>query len=909
VIVPTPVDLRCEYLRDPLGVDVARPRLSWIIQHPGRDQRQTAFQIIVGSTSEMVAQEAGDLWDSGKVLSPETSGIRYGGSDLRSFQAQWWRVRWWDKDGIVSDWSEPARFEMGFLPGTAWKARWISKKDCKEFSSKVSVLLGEPLGDYSNAFTIYLRREFRLTKPIVRARAFVCGLGYYELRINGRKVGDQVLDPAQTDYKKLALYSTYDVINELAGSTKTRESGSFAVALILGNGRHIRSYGYDTPKALLQILIEYADGTTDDAATGSDWKASYGPLQENGLYFGERYDARLEMPGWDDAGFDDSKWEPAIEVQGIKPSAQLMPPIRVVRRLQPATHVASADGKHVYDFGQNFAGWVKLSLRGREGTEVTIRHAELLNEDGSLNTSTSQNAEATDIYVLRGEGIETYEPRFTYHGFRYVSLTATPSMPAIMSIEGCVVHSDVESIGEFSCSNSLLNRIHQNVLWGQLSNLMSIPTDCTQRDERQGWLGDAHLAAEESMLNFDLAAFYSMFLISIEFSQQADGSLPDTVPPYWRGLYPADPAWSSAFITLAWLVYRSYGDKDVLDRHFDSMKRYVDFLNANAEDHVITKLGKYGDWCPPGSIAPKRTPVELTSTWYYYHDTFLLSEIAGVLNRSEDQTLLATRAVAIKDAFNLRFLQKGEYAVNRFAPVDRAPGQTSNVLPLYLGMVPPDMKTDILKRLLHGVIAEQDFHLDTGILGTRYLLDVLTENGYGDVAYKVASQKSYPGWGYMVEEGATTLWERWEKIEGGGMNSHNHIMLGSVDAWFYRVVAGLTCLDPGWRRIRFLPPVFDGLDRAEAAVATVRGSAGIAWEKRENAFSLRVKIPVGAIGVIYVPLMWDRQSISETRRPLWRSGTEEGAVFDRLRMAGNGVEYVGFEFGSGEYDLIALPES
>jgi alpha-L-rhamnosidase len=339
------------------------------------------------------------------------------------------------------------------------------------------------------------------------------------------------------------------------------------------------------------------------------------------------------------------------------------------------------------------------------------------------------------------------------------------------------------------------------------------------------------------------------------------------------------------------------------------MKRYVDFLNANAEDNVITKLGKYGDWCPPGSIAPKRTPVELTSTWYYYHDTFLLSEIAGVLNRSDDQTLLATRAVAIKDAFNRRFLKKGEYAVNRFAPVDRAPGQTSNVLPLYLGMVPPDMKTDILKRLLHGVIAEQDFHLDTGILGTRYLLDVLTENGYGDVAYKVASQKSYPGWGYMVEEGATTLWERWEKIEGGGMNSHNHIMLGSVDAWFYRVVAGLTCLDPGWRRIRFLPPVFDGLDRAEAAVATVRGSAGIAWEKRENAFSLRVKIPVGAIGVIYVPLMWDRQSISETRRPLWRSGTEEGAVFDRLRMAGNGVEYVGFEFGSGEYDLIALPES
>lgn len=909
MIVPTPVDLRCEYLRDPLGVDVARPRLSWINLHPDRDQRQTAFQVIVSSTPEKSAGGVGDVWDSGKILSPETTGIRYEGSDLRSFQSVWWRVRWWEMDGVASDWSASARFELGILDGTEWKARWISKKNCREFRSKGSVLLGEPLGDYTNAYTIYLRSEFKLMKPIVRARAFVCGLGYYELRINGRKVGDHVLDPAQTDYRKVALYSTYDVINELASSAATREDGKFAVGLILGNGRHIRSYGYDYPKALLQIVIEYGDGSSEIVATDSGWKASYGPLQENGLYYGERYDARMEMPGWDDAGFDDSKWEPAIEVQGIKPSSQLMPPIRVVRHLEPVTHFSSSDGTHFYDFGQNFAGWVKISLQGPAGTEVTLRHAELMNEDGSLNTSTSKNADATDVYVLKGEGVETYEPRFTYHGFRYVSLSAVPAMPDVLSMEGCVVHSDVESSGEFSCSNSLLNRIHQNILWGQLSNLMSIPTDCTQRDERQGWLGDAHLAAEESMFNFDLAAFYSRFLKSIEFAQQADGSLPDTVPPYWRGLYPADPAWSSALITIAWLVYRFYDDKDVLARHFDAMMKYVDFLNANAENHIITKLGKYGDWCPPGSITPKRTPVELTSTWYYYHDTLILSKIAGILDRSEDQTLLATRAEAIKEAFNNQFLKNGEYAVNRFAPVDRASGQTSNALPLYLDMTPQDVKAQVLDRLLHGVIEEQDYHLDTGILGTRYLLDVLTESGFGDVAYKVASQRTYPGWGYMVEEGSTTLWERWEKITGGGMNSHNHIMLGSVDAWFYRVVAGLTCLDAGSKRIRFMPPVFAGLDRAKATFKTVRGAAAISWEKGEDTFSLRALIPVGAVGVVYVPLMWQKQAITETLGPLWQSGKNESAAIDRVRMAGNGLEYVGFEFGSGEYVLKASRES
>ncbi len=580
-----------------------------------------------------------------------------------------------------------------------------------------------------------------------------------------------------------------------------------------------------------------------------------------------------------------------------------------MKRLKPERHYSAPDGIHVYDFGQNFAGWINVSMRGTRGTEVTFHHAELVNDDGTLNTSPNQNAESTDVYILNGTGVETYEPRFTYHGFRYVSLSGSPTLPAILSIEGCVVHTDVESVGEFSCSNKLLSRIHRNVVWGQLANLMSVPTDCTQRDERQGWLGDAHLAAEESMFNFDMAAFYAKFLRDIEFAQRPDGSLPDFVPPYLGQLYPADPAWSSAYITIAWYVYQFYGDKSVLVHHFDSMRRYIEFLRANSDNHLTRKLGKYGDWCPPGSIAPKRTPVELTSTWYYYHDTLLLSKMAVVLNRMKDHEELDALSVEIRNAFNDYFLKEGEYAVNKFGPVDRSPGQTSNALPLYLDMVPKDQKAQVLGRLLHSVVSDQDYHLDTGILGTRYLLDVLTENGFGGVAYKVAAQRTYPGWGYMVEEGATTLWERWEKITGGGMNSHNHIMLGSVDAWFYRVIAGLSCLEPGWKRIRFAPPVFDGLESARASLKTIQGSASISWQRDDNTLSIELHIPVGSWGVVAVPLIWEKQVVTEGNQTLWQAGQHAVSTSDYFRFLEAGETHVRFELGSGEYHLLAAPSS
>jgi alpha-L-rhamnosidase len=891
--ISAPRYLRCEYLRNPLGIDTLRPRFSWIVEHKSRGQRQKAFQIIVSSGFELALEGIGDQWDSAKVESEQTFNANYSGKPLKSFRQYFWRVRWWDKDGNASPFSETAFFEMGLLKKSDWKAKWVSKKSCKEFSSRGTVFQGKYMGKYIHSQTLYLRKEFEAKEEVQRARAYVCGLGLYEMHLNGKKIGDRVLDPAQTDYKKIALYSTYDITSQIKRKN--------AIGVLLGNGRHIKNYGYGHPRLILQIMIDYKNGNKETIVSDETWKVSYGALNKDGLYFGERYDARLERPGWDEPGFDDSKWHSAAVVRGPMLYSQMIQPIRVTKRLKAKRLYSPSPGIYIYDFGQNFAGWARLSVAGPRGTEVRLRHAELIHEDGTLNTAPNQNAEATDVYILKGDGLEAYEPRFTYHGFRYVEVSGFPGVPFLENVQGCVVHTDVEKAGEFFCSNELLNKIHHNIIWGQLSNLMSIPTDCSQRDERQGWLGDAHLSAEEAAFNFDMAAFYTKFLKDIQLAQKEDGSLPDTVPLYFGRLYPADPAWGSAYITLAWLVFNFYGDKRILEEHYSSLKKYIKFLRANAEGNILKKLGKYGDWCPPGSVVPKKTPVELTSSWYYYHDVLLLARISKILEKKGDAQRFSKLAEQIKEAFNKNFLEDDHYKAQQMSPVERSLSQTSNTLPLYLDMVPKEKKEKVLQSLVHSITQEQDYHLDTGILGTRYILDVLTDNGYGDVAYRIVNQRSYPGWGYMVEEGATTLWERWEKITGGGMNSHNHIMLGSVDAWFYRVIAGISSLAPGWKRIRIKPPVFDGLDYATATVRTIRGEARLSWQRRKDSFELMALIPVGSEGEIYIPVMNEDCIVREGKRILWRKGVPIKKDRSDASFSGRKGKYLVFKTGSGYY--------
>jgi alpha-L-rhamnosidase len=432
---------------------------------------------------------------------------------------------------------------------------------------------------------------------------------------------------------------------------------------------------------------------------------------------------------------------------------------------------------------------------------------------------------------------------------------------------------------------------------------MSIPTDCPQRDERHGWLGDAHLSAEEASLNFDMAAFYTKYLEDIRLAQKEDGSLPDVVPAYMPKLYPADPAWSSAYAILVWLMYRYYGDTRVIERHYLPLKRYVEFLGRNAEDHIIRKLGKYGDWCPPGSIVPKKTPIELTSTWYYYHDVGLVAEMAGILGRKDDEKALRTLAGDIRGAFNRAFLEEDQYASIRVSKVDTYPNQTSNVLPLYLDMAPPEKKTTVLEALLRSVVKYTDHHVDTGILGTRYLLDVMAENGRADDAYKIATRESYPGWGYMVREGATTLWERWENLGGPGMNSHNHIMFGSVDAWFYKNIGGIALIEPGWKAVRIAPTPFKGLTSAEASVMTVRGEVRVRWSSEAKRFTLEATVPVGVSAEVRLPLLWKNARVLEGGTPVWEDGRPMTAV-EGVSCTGHSGRDISFKILSGTYMFI-----
>lgn len=893
-----PFDLRCEFLRDPVGVDTARPRLSWRLESAERGDRATAFHVVVSSAAELAASGVGDLWDSGLIETVGPPRIEYQGEPLSSCARSFWRVRWRDRSGALSPWSEPASFVTAFLAEGEWKPRWISARSPREFRSRGTVVLGESGGEAVQYHAIYLRREFAAREKPALALAFVSGLGSNEFRLNGERVGDRVLDPGWTDYRKRALFSSYDVTGLI------REKN--AAGLILGNGRHVKDLGYDPPKAACRIEVEYESGDREIVMSDENWRTSPGPIQENGLYFGEKYDARLEMPGWDLPGFDDASWDKAVNVQGPPLVSQMMPPIRVTETIRPVKVAPAGAGSWIFDFGQNFSGWTRLRVEGPRGTEIRLRHAELLHEDGSLNTGPNENAEAVDTYVLRGGGSETWEPAFTYHGFRYVGLSGYPGEPSAETLEGRFVHSDVARTGRFACSHELINRIHANVGWGQLSNLMSIPTDCPQRDERHGWLGDAYLSAEEAMFNFDMAAFYGKFLDDIRLAVREDGSLPDVAPAYLPRTYPADPAWGSAYAGILWLMYEHYEDARLLARHCGPLKRYIEFLGRNADGFIIRTLGKYGDWCPPGSVTAKKTPVELTSTWSYYHDVLIAGRIARVLGRSDDARLFEKLAAEIREAFNAAFLSGGQYAAVRASRIDTYPNQTSNVLPLQLDMVPPSEKEKVVAALLESVERHQDFHVDTGILGTRGLLDVLTRCGRGETAFRVATQTSYPGWGYMIAEGATTLWERWERLTGSAMNSQNHIMLGAIDAWFYRTIGGLSPLEPGWKKIGIRPRPFSGLSHAEASVETVRGKVRCAWRKEETGLRLEASVPVGATARIAVPAAVPGSPIYESGRNVWQ---EEKAV-----ASANGVTAVGrdgdavvFETESGEYVFEAVP--
>lgn len=856
-----PYDLRVEYLKEPLALDIPRPRFFWKLRSDLRGDYQTGYQIIVASEREFCEKEIGDFWDSGKIEDTLCTHIPYGGEELLSCQKYFWRVRWWNSSGQVSPYSEISVFSTGFMGNSKFRANWISMNEPESYAGQTTILLGEEEPQDIQYKAIYLRKEFNGKRRATRATIYVCGLGYYELYLNGQKIGDRVLEPAWSDYNKVAFYSAYEVSDLIQQKN--------AIGVILGNGRHIKKYGYDQPKLIFRLEVYYESGGFEVVASDDSWKTSHGPIQENGVYFGENYDARLEQPDWNLPDFDDSGWKKAVVVSGPPLASMKIFPVKVTQRLRAVKISAVDSGVFIYDFGQNFSGWARLKVSGPEGTTVRLRYAELINEDGSLNPATNDNARATDVYILKGQGEEIYEPHFTYHGFRYVELAGFPGTPDSDTLEACFVHTAAERTGFFECSEPLANEIHQIVVASQRSNLMSIPTDCPQRDERHGWLGDALVTAEEASFNFDLAAFYNHFIHLIRLAQKEDGSLPDFVPPYNPKVYSADPAWGSAYISLCWHMYNFYGDQNILRRHFQYLKSYVGFLRKKATGNVQMALGKYGDWCQPGSTVSKKTPLELAATWFYYHDVLIFSEICKLIGRDGEAKEYQELAQQIKMAFNSTFLEKDQYKALRQDPADRSPDQTANLLPLYLDMVPDEHKESVWRNLLESVILRHNYHLDTGVVGTRFLFDVLSKFGRQDVAIRIILQESYPGWGYMIKEGATTLWERWEKLTGQGMNSHNHIMFGSVDAWFYKYLAGLKPLEPGWKTFVVKPYVPERLSWVRARIETLFGEIRVEWEKSEPDFKLELAIPSGCRAKVYLPELWTSFRIRESGRVIW----------------------------------------
>jgi alpha-L-rhamnosidase len=877
-MIPRPSDLLCEYTVNPMGIDVLKPRFSWALRHSERSRIQSAYQILITTSREKLGRDVGDIWNSGEVKSNQSVNVEYGGQPLESATVYCWKVRWWDDTGRVSPYSEIATFETGLLTKEDWKAQWIR---------------GGSL----------LRTHVQIDRKVHQARAYVSGLGYYELRINGRKVGDHQLDPGWTDYDKLVLYSTYDI-------TKLLREGQNIVGVMLGKGKYaqtispdvssqrlqmIKRYENATPKLVLQIKIERVDGSEQRLVSDATWKVSEGPIVKDDIYDGEVYDARREKEGWDRPGYKDSAWEKAQVAnppKGRLVSQATCPPIKAIQEI-PSVQISNPKPKvFVYDFGQNFTGWVRLNVSGPRGTEVNLCYAELLHGDGMVNQIPNRTAKATDTYILKGEGVETYEPRFTYHGFRFVEVTGFPSTPNLATLTGVVVHSALELVGGFLCSNPLLNNIHKNVLWGQRSNLMSIPTDCPQRDERMGWMGDAQLTSQESIYNFTMSAFYTKWIRDIREAQRDDGSVPDIVPPFWTH-YPADPAWGTACILLPWDLYRYYGDKRILKDTYPVMKKWVDFVGAHSEGGLVT-FSKYGDWCPPAHVRPLNTPGELVSTWCYYQDIVLLSQIARVLGQPSESEAYIKLAERVKEAFNREFLKENHYGLG---------SQTSHILPLYLDMVPENKKKAVLQQLLENIEIQWDCHVGTGIVGTRYLLDTLTKYDRSDLAYTLLTKTTYPSWGYMIKEGATTMWERWEYLAGAGMNSHNHIMFGSIDAWFYNTLAGIKVetSTPGYEKILIKPHVVGDLSHVTASVHTILGVIASSWRRKGSQLSLEVILPVNSEGQVSIPTLGLRNPVvTEGVTIVWENGSYTQSAVG-ITSAQQDREYITFEVGSGSY--------
>lgn len=860
------VGLKCEYETNPLGIDAKSPQLSWELKSNVRGTVQTAYQILVSTSAELLAAGNGDAWDSGKVNSSQSAGIAYGGRELLSRQRYFWKVRVWENNSEVSEWSDPAWFEMGLLKPSDWMGEWIT------------YAAGMP------GRVLYFKTIWNKNKPVKQARAYIAGLGFYELHINGRKVGKNVLDPAQSTYDKRIYYTTYDVADFL-----TEPNNVVLVSVAPG--------WYGIPSLLVQI--EIIDEDDNYHILNTDWfrHVTTGPSIYSTVFDGECYDARQNTAKINDVTamppVMDKDWAWAYNTTdpGRNMEAAKVEPIQIVDTIVPTVITEPKPGVYVIDAGRNLAGWAELKVSGKGGTEITMRFAETLYENGLVNQENLRNAKVEDTYILSGKGEEIWHPAFTYHGFRYVQIEGFPYRPKADDIVIHVVRSAVAVTGKFNCSNPLLNDIHKMVVNTEAANLHSVPTDCPQRDERMGWLNDLTVRIEQAIYNFDMSRFYPKFLTDITDTQDAQGRI-TCVAPFRFGMRPADPV-SASYLLLAYKCYEFYGNKQVIINHFDGMKAWTDYLHSRTNNGIVD-YSYYGDWCPPrdflmhpdGSGVSRDTPGQMISTGYLHYCAKILSDMAKVIGKDSEAAYYKNLATEIGAAFNREYWneQTGGYASNN---------QASNAFALYMGLVAEKNMARVVDNLAKDV-EKHDFHLTTGNLCTKYLLEMLTEHGHAETAYKIAAQTTYPSWGFMLSKGATTLWERWEYATGDAMNSHNHPMMGSVGSWFYKYVLGINSdfAHPGFEQFTLRPYLFNDLDFAEGELATVKGIIKSAWKKKGENVTFDFTIPGNSTAMVYIPTV-NAKTLTENGKPIKKN--------KEIEFVGEESGYAVYKVGSGNY--------
>lgn len=916
------VNLKTEYKINPV-IETQNPRLSWELQSIGRNQYQTAYQIKVSSSLIKLNDGKADIWDSGKVPSNRTNQIEYGGSQLKVKSIYFWKVKTWDKDGKASLWSKPVTWETGLMGKQNWQAKWIGNDLSALGKGEVYHLPPAP----------YFRKQTFLNGDVKKARLYVTALGLYEFYINGKRIGKDYFTPGWTDYDKRVYYQTYDV-------TANLKKGENAFGSMLSEGWYAGYLGYSllvqnpvvknfygkVPLLKAQIEVEYTNGKKEIIVTDDSWKSNHGAMVEADILNGETYDARLEFLNWTKPNFKDFKWKKAqIYADKADRALQIYPgePIQIYNELKAKSVVGRSEGKYIFDLGQNFAGNVRLKVKGKAGDKIVLKYGEVLFPNGDLMTENLRMARATDTYILKGDpNGEIYMPRFTYHGFQYVEVSGFKEQPFLDAITGIVLTSVTPEVGSFITDNAMINQLYHNITWTQRSNYFDVPTDCPQRDERLGWTGDAQAYIKSATFNTDISAFFTKWLVDLNDAQSADDTYPIYAPaPNLRATDTYSPGWSEAGIICPYTIYKTYGDSRVIEKFWPNMQAYLNFLEQKSKGEYVFKEASFEDISPKGGFGDwlsvgKKTPPDMLATMYYAYVSSMMAEMATAIGKNEDAEKYKLVFSKIKEAFLKYYTdENGKFKTNAAAYgngngyVDGEMGfeggtQTAYANAIYMDLLNPKLEEKAGKWLVE-LIENNGGKLSTGFLGVKPLLPALSETGHSDDAYKLLLSTTYPSWGFEVINGANTIWERWNsyiKGEGftnnAGMNSFNHYAFGSINEWFFVYAAGIKVDEPGYKTFIIKPEIAkDGIGYVEAKYHSITGEIVSSWKKEGDELNMKIIVPVNSKANVFIP----------TNQPY--KVMENGMLIKNqkdIKWIDFNNGYLNIELGSGTYSFQTL---